>query len=133
MRNLLALMVFGLVLSFGFSAYAQTPDEMTPAEETVCDGLEGAAYGLCNAYCEAMDCNGAPEASAKACDKVLQNFINQAGELPPCIIAHPGCMDDSDCSDGALCRGEACHECGLPGQPVCPAGEFCLTGMCVQF
>ena len=32
-----------------------TPDGMPPSQETVCDGLSGAAFGLCNAFCEAQD------------------------------------------------------------------------------
>ena len=30
----------------------------------VCDGESGRAFGLCNAYCEAMDCDWDPNASA---------------------------------------------------------------------
>ena len=40
------------------SAFAQTPDGVTPANEGVCDGLQGATpglYGLCVAFCEAQD------------------------------------------------------------------------------
>lgn len=50
-----------------------------------CDGLSGNAYGLCNAYCEAMDCDD-PEhnASAKACDRVFMNFVDETGTAPPC-------------------------------------------------
>jgi len=36
---------------------ATTPDGETPAEESVCDGLPDAQFGICNAYCEAMDCD----------------------------------------------------------------------------
>src|SRR5260221_520465 len=49
------------------AALAQTPDGMPPARETICDNESGAAFGLCNAYCEAMDCDSAsPQASATA-------------------------------------------------------------------
>ena len=63
-----------------------TPDEETPAEETVCDGLVGPLFGLCNAYCEAMDCDSDfPAASQHACDKVAANFAKQTeGMTPPC-------------------------------------------------
>ncbi len=85
-RTLMTLIVFSLVFSVGFAASAKTPDGATPAEETVCDSLEGAAFGLCNAYCEAMDCDGNdPQASEKACSKVLDKFEKQTGdEMPPC-------------------------------------------------
>ena len=43
---------------FGLTAVAQTPDGTTPANEGVCDVLQGATpglYGLCVAFCEAQD------------------------------------------------------------------------------
>ncbi len=93
-QSLLAFIVFSLVISIGFSAYSQTPDEMTPAEETVCDGFEGAAYGLCNAYCEAMDCDSKePQASDTACEKVFANFMKKTDEEPPCL----GCCAQNTC------------------------------------
>jgi len=58
MRILFSVLALGLLWSFAVTSDAQTPDETTPAEETVCDLYEGAAFGLCNAYCEAMDCDG---------------------------------------------------------------------------
>jgi len=86
-RTLMTLIVFSLVFSVGFAASAKTPDGETPAEETVCDGLEGAQYGLCTAYCEAMDCDSSePKASDAACERVRSNFITNAGggTGPPC-------------------------------------------------
>ena len=56
MRNL--LMVVLLVFACA-AAYAQTPDDETPANEGICDGLIGftpGLYGLCVAFCEAQDC-----------------------------------------------------------------------------
>ncbi len=69
---------------------ANTADGNTPAEETVCDGQSGAAYGLCNAYCEAMDCDSdSPNANQSACDKVGTKFENITGEIPPCEVTCP--------------------------------------------
>ena len=36
-----------------------TPDGLTPAAEDICTkwGFSGSVKGLCNAYCEAMDCD----------------------------------------------------------------------------
>jgi hypothetical protein len=67
-------------------AMAQTADGETPAEETVCDGLEGALKGLCNSYCEALDCDSDnPYANEKACERVAENFAKHAdGESLPC-------------------------------------------------
>ena len=58
--------------------YAETPDG-------ACDGLEGNAWGLCNAYCYAMDCYGAPNASDQACEQVLGDFSRATeGQRMPC-------------------------------------------------
>lgn len=78
-----------IVAAFGILAsgavLAQTADGSTPAEETVCDSEVGAAFGLCNAYCEAMDCDSLnPQASETACTKVFGKFENITGTPPPC-------------------------------------------------
>jgi hypothetical protein len=78
-------LVTALVLVLGNPILAQTADSYTPAVETVCDSQVGASYGLCNAYCEAMDCDSdAPQASATACIKVANKFINITGNELPC-------------------------------------------------
>ena len=82
------------------AALAQTPDFMTPHMETICDVESGAAFGLCNAYCEAMDCELAndsdpltePHASATACSKVRAKFENVTGRDLPCEVQCP-CND----------------------------------------
>ena len=86
----IGLIVLALVFFYA-PAFAQTPDGQTPAQESVCDGQVGAAYGLCNAYCEAMDCDSAnPQASNQACEKVLDRFLNIVGvELPQCTELCP--------------------------------------------
>jgi hypothetical protein len=65
---------------------AQTADGQPPAIEQVCDGKTGALWGLCVAYCEAMDCDYPfPHASDEACDHVLGNYLKKSGgDLPPC-------------------------------------------------
>jgi hypothetical protein len=63
---------------------ASTPDGETPALEHVCDGYQGAAFGLCNAYCEAMDCDDDPNADQEACDKVEDKFVARTGRDIPC-------------------------------------------------
>ena len=51
---------------------AQTPDGSTPAEETFCDdNFTGRLQGLCNAFCEATDCDSLEaKASATACQRL---------------------------------------------------------------
>ena len=78
-------MLLGLLASTS-SGYANTPDGQTPAVETVCDGLEDNMFGICNAYCEAMDCDDPNhKASDAACHKKAQQWAAIAGEtVLPC-------------------------------------------------
>lgn len=95
MKALLTL-AFAMLLIGAGAALAQTPDHIPPALETVCDMETGAAYGLCNAYCEAMDCETAnPSASATACSKVRNKFEQTTGRHLPCESLCP-------CADVAL-------------------------------
>jgi len=72
------------------AALAKTPDGMPPSLETVCDAETGAAYGLCTAYCEAMDCESAdPHASATACGQVRSRFQKITGRDLPCELTCP--------------------------------------------
>lgn len=65
-----------------------TPDGMPPSSEGACDDYTGAAYGLCVAYCEAMDSHDeAPNASEGACAVVAQNSEGTNGGL---ILSEPG-------------------------------------------
>jgi hypothetical protein len=86
------------VLAFTPMSQAKTPDGKTPAEETVCDELRGVLYGLCVAYCEAMDCDHSDHlASDQACERVLTNFMKHSPEaFPPCMETPDDDDDDDD-------------------------------------
>ncbi len=76
-----------------------TPDGQPPAEELVCDnaGLERAAFGLCVAYCEAIDCDLHP--NRQACRSLRKNYARFTGqELFPCEMREdvPFCVRPSD-------------------------------------
>lgn len=74
------LIAFFIGLLTPISASSQTP-----TEESVCDGLSGASWALCNAYCEVMDCDSEnPMASSQACSRVLENFARHSDEPIPC-------------------------------------------------
>ena len=89
-----SLCVLSLALLATLPLAASTPDGQTPSEETVCDGQTGAAYGLCTAYCEAMDCDSpAPHASPTACSRVAENFTRITGLPLPCDVTCP-CPED---------------------------------------
>jgi hypothetical protein len=60
---------------------------------TVCDDLKGKAYGLCNAYCEALDCDWDPNASERACEALRSNYSSLTGESEfPCETMSLGCV-----------------------------------------
>ena len=96
-RQLILFLTLALLCVGAGAALAQTPDHMPPSRETVCDNETGAAYGLCNAYCEAMDCElandgdplTAPKASSTACTKVRTKFQNITGRDVPCELPCP--------------------------------------------
>lgn len=104
------VVIAGLVF-IGSTSQAQTADGWTPAEETVCDGQSGALWGLCVAYCEAMDCDSDyPNADETACNQVLGNYMDKAlrleadNEMPPCWPPEPAgaaSTDDSAGEDGS--------------------------------
>lgn len=62
--------------------------------------LVEAAFGLCTAYCEALDCDGAtPRASQTACAELQTNFERATGMALPCIrpdLDRDGVEDDID-------------------------------------
>lgn len=83
-----------LALFASVNAAAKTPDAQTPAQETVCDSETGAAKGLCNAYCEAMDCdNPNVRANEQGCAAVKANYERKTGRpFLPCEVGCP-CID----------------------------------------
>ena len=91
LRGVTTATAFASIVLLSPPSYAQTADGQTPAEEHVCDGNTGALWGLCVAYCEAMDCDYAfPHASDTACDHVLANYLKKSnGVLPPCEATPP--------------------------------------------
>jgi len=89
MRKSLCILSLAFLVAL-LPASAKTPDGQTPAEETVCDDQSGAAYGLCTAYCEAMDCDSpAPHASPTGCSRVAANYTRITGEPLPCDVTCP--------------------------------------------
>lgn len=63
----------------------KTPDGETPSTETVCDvykELEGDAFGICNAFCEAKDC--AYSSEINGCDELLKQWEDLGGGRLPC-------------------------------------------------
>jgi hypothetical protein len=76
----------GVLAVIATPARAQrTGDHLVPSFETVCDG-DPYSFGLCNAYCEALDCESAtPLGTPRACSNLLRNYQKKSGgALPPC-------------------------------------------------
>jgi hypothetical protein len=106
--------IWGLALTV--NAQTQSSDNATadgdpPAVENECDGLAGAAWGLCNAYCEAMDCDSAaPHASAEACDRIGQKLVALVPDRQPLCGSAPAAQCDcfADVSDIDVDPATAC-------------------------
>jgi hypothetical protein len=106
-----AIAVAVLLLAAALQTSAKTPDGMPPSEEAVCSDLRGAAFGLCNAYCEAQDCDVHPRPS---CPMLRRNFARLTGSLAfPC---------DAFCGDGSV--NQRLEDCDPPGSG-CPDGRTC--------
>jgi len=90
LRKLLFTLSLALLVSWTGAASAKTPDGLPPSVETVCDNETGAAFGLCNAYCEAMDCDSPNHhASDNGCEHVKANFERITGRPLPCEVVCP--------------------------------------------
>lgn len=135
-----SVLIVMLLLLIPAGSFAKTPDGAPPSEETVCSGLQGAAFGICNAYCEAQDCDVHPRPS---CARLLANFRR--------ITGMPSFPCDTICGDGTIGPGEDCDppgsvcanqvtctpDCTCP-EPVCgdgviDPGEECDPGSPLSF
>ena len=90
LQSFLATLATALMLSFSPAASASTPDGETPANEGVCDVLQGGTpglYGLCVAYCEAQDLDlvgDKPTPNAKILDNYRKKMRTGDPDMP-CI------------------------------------------------
>jgi len=103
-------------------AAAQTADGVATAGVDVCTeaGLGGRDWELCNAYCEALDCDGdAPRASDRACERVLESWARQAdGRTIPCEAIECPCWSSSE-------QVDAVHDSNLPPASGRPTFRVC--------
>ena len=111
-------------------AFAGTPDGQTPADETVCEKAElgGALKGLCNAYCEAMDCDADPNANISACESVHGKFLKKSGgiELPCVVPPVPDTDGDNVPDDVDNCAYTPNDQADADGDGVGDACDNCL-------
>lgn len=123
-RLLIQIGVVGCSVIFAGSAFSQTFDGVTPAQEGVCGGLSGAAKGICVAYCEAIDCD--VNVDHPSCESLRGNYEKKTGSrVFPC---DPRCGDSrvnqgsEQCDDGNAIACDGCSaECVVqnPGDPGC--------------
>ncbi|WOJ93802.1 thrombospondin type 3 repeat-containing protein [Congregibacter variabilis] len=71
-------------------------------KDSECASMDGRLYGLCNAYCESLDCDGSPSAPAQACASLKENFVKASGGEPlPCETPVPVDSDGDGVPDSA--------------------------------
>ncbi len=107
MRRIMFVSALAACLAAAGVLLAKTPDGQPPSKENPCAGLSKAAFGICNAYCEAQDCDVHPRPS---CETLRKNFQKATGQSKfPC--------DRVACGDSApTCNGD------------CPQGQVCASG-----
>ena len=134
-RVLLVACTVALFLAITPVGKAWASGDSSACVQDVCAQTElgGALKGLCNAYCEAMDCDGDPNANISACETVREKFLKKSGGIePPCLVPPPldsdgdGVPNDSDnCvftfndqadSDGDAI-GDVCDNCPVSSNP----------------
>lgn len=95
---LLACFISVSMVSLGI---AQTPDGIPAEDETICDdaGLTGSEWDLCNAYCQAQDCNDLQELTT-SCMMLRKNYAKHTGtEVMPCdMVACAVCGTTDPCN-----------------------------------
>lgn len=99
------------------------------AQVSQCSGLNGAAMGLCNAYCNALHCPDGHQ--GRACERLLANWQRQTG-VPffPCDAVCCQCATGSLCTTVRGCDLAHCNvidhceggRCPEPQCCDCPAG-----------
>jgi len=83
--SLMLILMIGLITQGPFTTRSLIPD-VVARPEGICDRELGAAYGLCKAYCEHMDCDADfPQASDEACLKVAEQFLHITGDNINCL------------------------------------------------
>jgi hypothetical protein len=91
--------------------------------DPMCEGLRGAAFGLCTAAL-AVGCDDpALGCDSSACAHLEDNFRRTTGDEPP--WTQPGCCHNSDCFEGDFCQKPdgACGglgACETQPQGACP-------------
>ncbi len=105
-----------------------------PSDESVCGGLSGASWGLCNAYCEVLRCESEnPTASSTACSRILSEYETHTDQVIPCARVECPCWIPADvdtllseCEDDAF--SVICSDLLLQGQGSLSITEVACSG-----
>ncbi len=101
---------FGAAILFAALLLMAPP---TSAQTLSCSDELGAALGLCQSYCEAMDCDGVPQATQAACDSVQAKWFRQTG------------INEIPCGAGSA-PGDLPLTAGTPFDSMCPFDDTTL-------
>ena len=89
-----AILAAGTILLTG-TLYAKPPDFVPASQDSICNSVSGAAFGLCISYCEAMDCDGEEAAASEsACLTIRDRFVQLTGSDVPCEVEVCPCFDE---------------------------------------
>ena len=109
---------FFITLLLGFAAQSVTADGLPPSGESVCDGLQepgitGGLFGLCNAFCEAKDCDEYPAGEEpRSCQRILANYERKRDRANNPMDPEMPCLEEPSAScpcwtpDEFAARGE---------------------------
>lgn len=128
-----SLILAGLVSFAAPPLLAQTTDGLPPSEEDVCDSLLGGPaglFGLCNAFCEAQDCDEYPvDEQPRSCQQLLRNYLRQSdGVDPPCLAAACPCWTMDQLAAGTLLPSPVLAFCEVDGPAPPIPGEAHYDG-----
>lgn len=141
---LLVLAVLAVSLPSADQASARRGFRRAPAHESACRELDGALFGLCRAYCDALRCED--DDDRRACERLHHLFEQVSGGASlPCEAVEPPAMcgdgvvnqveevcDDgnNDSCDGCSfdCQAESCGDGIVCAPEECEAGDVCSNG-----
>lgn len=109
---------FGVVIAL--SLFGSAGVQARGARDGACAGERGAAFGLCVAYCVALDCDAEHRhAGARACGRLQAAYLRFTGLRPPCVRATCPCSSfDANSIAAATWAKDERNLCGTLMNPT---------------